>query len=88
MIVPQKDEKKRGVFCRVYMALLDHFKALMTPYMGFMIQAFIDLLESFPESEEPDPGLWSSLVQVLGKSFEVDEAGTVRSSFIPSPPAL
>ena len=48
----------------------------MTPYMSFMIQAFTDLLGSFTESEEPDPGLWSSLVQVLGKSFEVDEAGT------------
>jgi len=48
----------------------------MTPYMSFMIQAFTNLLESFTESEEPDPELWSSLVQVLGKSFEVDEAGT------------
>jgi len=47
----------------------------MTPYMSFMIQAFTDLLESFTNSEEPDPELWSSLVQVLGKSFEVDEAG-------------
>ena len=56
----------------------------MTPYMSFMIQAFTDLLESFSESEEADPELWSSLVQVLGKSFEVDEAGTtVQSSFAP-----
>jgi len=62
----------------VYTALLDYFKALMTPYMSFMIQAFTDLLESFSESEEPDPELWSSLVQVLGKSFEVDEAGMTK----------
>lgn len=55
----------------------------MTPYMSFMIQAFTDLLESFSESEEPDPELWSSLVQVLGKSFEVDEAGTIQTSSIP-----
>jgi len=75
---PHKDEKKRAVFCRVYTALLDYFKALMTPYMSFMIQAFTDLLESFSKSEEPDPELWSSLVQVLGKSFEVDEAGMAK----------
>ena len=46
--------------------------------MSFMIQAFTDLLESFSKFEEPDPELWSSLVQVLGKSFEVDEAGTTQ----------
>ena len=72
----------------MYTALLDHFKALMTPYMSFMIQAFTDLLESFSKSEEPDPGLWSSLVQVLGKSLEVDEAGTIRSPLAPLPPIL
>ena len=77
--ISHKDERKRTVFCRVYAALLDYFKTLMTPYMTFMIQAFTDLLESFTKSEEPDPELWSSLVQVLGKSFEVDEAGTVPS---------
>jgi len=49
----------------------------MTPYMSFMIQAFTELLESFTKSEEPDPELWGSLIQVLGKSFEVDEAGTI-----------
>jgi U3 small nucleolar RNA-associated protein 10 len=70
------------VFCRVYAALLDYFKALMTPYMSFMIQAFTDLLESFTESEEPDPELWGSLVQALGKSFEVDEAGMFDLFFI------
>jgi len=54
----------------------------MTPYMSFMIQAFTDLLESFVKSEDPDPELWGSLVQVLGKSFEVDEAGTVLTSSV------
>lgn len=72
---PNKDERKCAVFCRVYTALLDYFKALMTPYMSFMTQAFVDLLESFTKSSKPDPELWGSLVQVLGKSFEVDEAG-------------
>ena len=62
----------------MYTALLDYFKVLMTPYMSFMIQAFTDLLESFAGSEEPDPELWGSLIQVLGKSFEVDEAGTIQ----------
>jgi U3 small nucleolar RNA-associated protein 10 len=47
----------------------------MTPYMSFMVQAFTDLLESFARSEDPDPELWVSLIRVLGKSFEVDEAG-------------
>jgi len=70
----EPDERKRAVFCRVYTALLDYFKALVTPYMSFMIQTFTDLLESFAESEESDPELWASLVQALGKSFEVDEA--------------
>lgn len=66
------------MFCHVYTALLDYFKALMAPYMSFMIQAFADLLESFPKSEEPNQVLWTSLIQVLGKSFEVDNAGAVQ----------
>ena len=83
--IHHKDEKRRAVFCRVYAALLDYFKALMTPYMTFMIQAFINLLESFIKSEEPDPELWGSLIRVLGKSFEVDEAGMSSSfNFMPS----
>ena len=49
----------------------------MTPYMSFMIQAFADLLKSFAESEEPNQGLWGSLISVLGKSFEVDDAGRI-----------
>jgi U3 small nucleolar RNA-associated protein 10 len=73
-----EDERRRAVFCRVYTALLDYFKALMTPYMSFMMQPFIDLLETFAKSEEPDPELWGSLIQVLGKSFEVDEAGIIQ----------
>lgn len=77
-----KDERKRAVFCHVYAALLDYFKALMTPYMSFMIQAFTDLLESFTGSEEQDPELWGSLVQAIGKSFEVDEAGMSDLFFI------
>ena len=70
----------------MYTALLDYFKVLMTPYMSFMIQAFTDLLESFTESEDLDPELWYSLVQVLGKSFEVDEAGTFYALFHLKPP--
>ena len=75
---PHKDERKRTIFCHVYMALLDYFKTLMTPYMSFMIQAFIDLLESYTKSDEPNQELWHSLVQVLGKSFEVDDAGKTQ----------
>jgi U3 small nucleolar RNA-associated protein 10 len=74
----QKDEGKRAIFCRVYTALLDYFKTLMTPYMSFMIQTFSDLLESFTKSEEPNQELWGSLIQVLGKSFEVDDAGKIQ----------
>lgn len=77
-MIPQKDERKRAVFCHVYTALLDYFKTLMTPYMGFMIQAFVDLLESFARSEEPNQRLWASLIQVLGKSFEVDDSGMTQ----------
>ena len=76
--IPQA-ERRRAVFCHVYTALLDYFKALMTPYMSFMIQAFSDLLRSFAKSEEPDQELWGPLVQVLGKSFEVDDAGTIQT---------
>lgn len=49
----------------------------MTPYMSLMIRAFADLLESFAKSEEPNRELWGSLIQVLGKSFEVDDAGAI-----------
>jgi hypothetical protein len=58
----------------------------MTPYMSFMIQAYTDLLEAFAKSQEPDSELWSSLVRVLGKSFEVDETGTFRPLSSPSIP--
>lgn len=47
----------------------------MTPYMSFMIQAFVDLLESFTKYKEPNRELWDSLIRVLGKSFEVDDVG-------------
>lgn len=60
----------------------------MTPYMSFMVQAFTDLLESFAESEEPDQELWGSLVQALGKSFEVDEAGIIQPPPLISPSEL
>lgn len=60
----------------------------MTPYMSFMVQAFTDLLESFTKSEEPDQELWGSLVQVLGKSFEVDEAGIIQPFPLISPSEL
>ncbi|TFY70773.1 hypothetical protein EVG20_g2223 [Dentipellis fragilis] len=63
---------KKITFCRIYIALLDYFKALMTPYMSFVMPQFIALLQE-DNADEHYPELWSCIVQTLSKSFSVDE---------------
>ncbi|KAA1474189.1 hypothetical protein DENSPDRAFT_781033 [Dentipellis sp. KUC8613] len=63
---------KKITFCRIYVALLDYFKALMTPYMSFVMPQFITLLQE-DNADEHYPELWSCIVQTLSKSFSVDE---------------
>lgn len=65
------------VFCDVYSALLDYFKALMTPYMSFLLQPFAELLTGFTKSVD-DEDLWVAVVQTLTKSFTNDEAAFWR----------
>ncbi|KAI0776755.1 hypothetical protein BD413DRAFT_469201 [Trametes elegans] len=69
----QTQDKRRIVFCHVYSALLDFFKALMVPYMSFAWQSFTELLRGFASSASEDSELWLALVQTLSKSMAADE---------------
>ncbi|KAH9893998.1 hypothetical protein C8Q73DRAFT_694035 [Cubamyces lactineus] len=65
--------KRRVVFCHVYSALLEFFKALMVPYMSFAWQSFFEALRSFTSPPTDDGQLWLALVQTLSKSMVADE---------------
>ncbi|KII90106.1 hypothetical protein PLICRDRAFT_686024 [Plicaturopsis crispa FD-325 SS-3] len=69
---------RKVTFCHVYGALLEYFKALMTPYMSFLLQPFVDILQSFANSSEDDTRLWLCVIQTLTKTLEVDEAAFWR----------
>ncbi|KAJ3530702.1 hypothetical protein NM688_g7673 [Phlebia brevispora] len=68
---------RRLVFCQVYMALVDYFKILITPYMSFLVQPFSDLLQDFTKSAG-NQELWLGIVNILSKSFSVDEGAFWR----------
>ncbi|KAI0632952.1 hypothetical protein C8Q77DRAFT_1120632 [Trametes polyzona] len=69
----QSHDNRRVVFCHVYSALLDFFKALMVPYMSFTWQSFSELLRSYSSLIAVDGQLWSALVQTLTKALGADE---------------
>ncbi|KAH8112066.1 hypothetical protein DFH11DRAFT_1788270 [Phellopilus nigrolimitatus] len=64
---------RKITFCRLYSALLDLFKELMTPYMSLLISNFVDVLESFQKEENANKELWFATIETLSKSFAVDE---------------
>lgn len=45
----------------------------MVPYMSFLVQPFIGILESFPTDESVDADLWISVIETLTASFNIDE---------------
>ncbi|EIN05935.1 hypothetical protein PUNSTDRAFT_137420 [Punctularia strigosozonata HHB-11173 SS5] len=66
---------RQVTFCRTFMALLEYFKALMTPYMSFLLQPFIEKLLAYSSGSERDRTLWTSVIQVLVRSLAFDDGG-------------
>jgi len=48
---------------------------LLSPYIGVLMPHIEELLQAYAEESIKDETLWTLLIQVLGKSFEVDEGG-------------
>ncbi|KAI9060150.1 hypothetical protein FKP32DRAFT_1760434 [Trametes sanguinea] len=69
----QTYSNRRIVFCHVYSALLDFFKALMVPYMSFAWQSFTEAIRGFSSDHAEDGELWLALIQTLSKSMAADE---------------
>ncbi|OSD00001.1 hypothetical protein PYCCODRAFT_1479448 [Trametes coccinea BRFM310] len=69
----QSHGNHRVVFCHVYSALLDFFKALMVPYMCFAWQSFTEAIRGYSSNSAEDGELWLALVQTLSKSMAADE---------------
>ncbi|KAF9553866.1 hypothetical protein CPC08DRAFT_672807 [Agrocybe pediades] len=72
------DVARKVIFGHLYIALLDFFKGLMVPYMTFLLQPFTDILTSFAKSSADNFALWSSVVQVLTRTLNFDDAGYWR----------
>lgn len=53
----------------------------MTPYMSFLLPPFTELLNLYKQSSVNEE-LWLAVVQVVTKSFAVDEGGLSNSSTI------
>ncbi|KAK7688534.1 hypothetical protein QCA50_008072 [Cerrena zonata] len=68
-------DSRKLVFCHIFSALLDYFKGLMTPYMTFLLQPFIGILEAFHKEtySADDNVLWIETIQTLSKTFVYDD---------------
>ena len=67
---------RRVAFLHAYSALLDNFKALMTPYLSIVLEPLLSALDGFigeGEDDEEDSSLWAAALDVLAKSMAVDE---------------
>jgi hypothetical protein len=62
--------------------LLNKFRHLLSPYIGTMMPHIEELLDAYADGDIEDVGLWTLLMGVLAKSFEVDDGG---GSFFSSP---
>ncbi|KAF8154101.1 hypothetical protein B0H34DRAFT_800000 [Crassisporium funariophilum] len=72
------DTARKVTFGHLYIGLLDFFKGLMVPYMSFLLQPYTDILKSFTTSETDDFALWSSVVQTLSRSLNLDDGAFWR----------
>ncbi|KAI0063355.1 ARM repeat-containing protein [Artomyces pyxidatus] len=70
--------ERKITFCHAYIALLDYFKALMTPYLSFLLQPFIDLLRDSSSTTDNQAEVWLCVLETLTKSFTVDEGAFWR----------
>jgi len=68
---------RKLVFCHVYGALLEYFKGLMTPYMSFLFQPFIEILDGYRQSTA-EPALWLAIIQTLTRTFIHDDGAFWR----------
>lgn len=48
-------------------------QGLMTPYMSFLVQPFIGILDAFPTDTTIDTELWTCVIETLTASLNVDE---------------
>lgn len=64
--------ERKIVLLHVMMGLLTKFKNLLSPYMGTLLPHIRELLPAFATGSVRSEPLWTLLLNVLGKSFEVD----------------
>ncbi|EAL19068.1 hypothetical protein CNBH1700 [Cryptococcus deneoformans B-3501A] len=64
--------ERKIVLLHVMMGLLTKFKNLLSPYMGILFPHIQELLPAFASGSVRSEPLWTLLLNVLGKSFEVD----------------
>lgn len=50
-------------------------KHLLSPYIGILLPHIEELLPAYAAGEIDDEALWTLLLQVLAKSYEVDDGG-------------
>lgn len=80
---------RRIVLLRVMDGLLDKFRNLLTPYMGTLLPLVDELLAAYSANEVTDSTLWTILLSLLAKSFDVDEgAYWTDAAFLKLLPAL
>ncbi|KAF8630264.1 hypothetical protein AX17_005450 [Amanita inopinata Kibby_2008] len=72
------DIRKKVTFCHMYTSLLDFFKALMTPYTSFLLQPFIQDIQSFHKASLKDKDYWVSILDVITKSLNFDDGAYWR----------
>ncbi|TDL26887.1 hypothetical protein BD410DRAFT_763071 [Rickenella mellea] len=66
-------DERKITFCRVYTALLDIFKGLMTPYMSLLNNPLVELFQSYVKKTTRSKEVWLHAVGMLSKSFGVDD---------------
>ncbi|KAG5644278.1 hypothetical protein DXG03_008763 [Asterophora parasitica] len=69
---------RKITFCHIYVALLDFFKGLMTPYMSFLLTPFIESLNAFGAGTADDRGLWAGVIEAFTKSLTYDDGAFWR----------
>ncbi|EMD35136.1 hypothetical protein CERSUDRAFT_107124 [Gelatoporia subvermispora B] len=69
---------RKVTFLHVYVSLLDYFKGLMVPYMAFVWQPSVKLLDDFSSGSLDNESLWLAILKTLSKSFENDEGAFWR----------
>ncbi|KAK7055439.1 U3 small nucleolar RNA-associated protein 10 [Favolaschia claudopus] len=72
------DLARKITFCNVYAALLDYFKGLMNPYMYFLMQPFVSVLNDYNAGTVNDSTFWTGVLDILSKSLMSDDGAFWR----------